>query len=74
MHALVTGGGGFLGRYIVEALVARGDAVRSFSRRPYGELEALGVEQLQGDLRDAAAGSHRYGPRPSIIARGISNR
>jgi len=54
MHALVTGGGGFLGRYIVEALVARGDRVRSFGRGAYPKLEKLGVEVIRGDLRDAA--------------------
>lgn len=53
MHALVTGGGGFLGRYIVEQLRARGDRVRSYSRRHYPDLDALDVEQTQGDLCDA---------------------
>lgn len=52
---LVTGGGGFLGGAIVRALVRRGEAVRTFSRGRYPELEALGVEQLRGDLTDAAA-------------------
>jgi 2-alkyl-3-oxoalkanoate reductase len=51
MHALVTGGGGFLGRYVVEQLVARGDRVRSFGRGEYPELTALGVEVLRGDIR-----------------------
>ncbi len=55
MISLVTGGGGFLGRYIVELLVARGQRVRSFSRRRYDALDALGVEQHVGDLRDVAA-------------------
>jgi 2-alkyl-3-oxoalkanoate reductase len=55
MHALVTGGGGFLGRYIVEALRARGDRVRSFGRGSYPELEAAGVEVVRGDLRDSAS-------------------
>ena len=50
MHALVTGGGGFLGRYIVEQLLARGDRVRSFGRGAYPELAALGVEVVQGDI------------------------
>ncbi len=50
MHALVTGGGGFLGRYIVEQLVARGDRVRTINRGHYPELEALGVETVQGDV------------------------
>lgn len=52
MKALVTGGGGFLGQYIVEQLVARGDQVRNVSRSYYSELDALGVESIQGDLRD----------------------
>ena len=55
MHALVTGAGGFLGRYLVEQLSARGDRVRSFARGRYVELDALGLEQVQGDLQDAAA-------------------
>lgn len=54
MHALVTGGGGFLGRYIVEKLLRRGDRVRSFGRGAYPELEALGVEVIRGDLVDEA--------------------
>ncbi len=52
MNALVTGGGGFLGLYIVEQLVARGDRVRAFCRGNYPALDALGVETLRGDLRD----------------------
>jgi nucleoside-diphosphate-sugar epimerase len=52
MHTLVTGGGGFLGRYICEQLVARGDCVRSFGRGAYPELEALGVEVVRGDITD----------------------
>lgn len=55
MKCVVTGGGGFLGRYIVEQLHARGDEVRVFGRRRYPELDDLGVETLQGDIRDAAA-------------------
>jgi 2-alkyl-3-oxoalkanoate reductase len=55
MRALVTGGGGFLGLAVVRRLRARGDEVRSFSRGRYPVLEALGVEQHQGDLADAAA-------------------
>jgi len=52
MKALVTGGGGFLGGAIVRQLLARGDVVRSVSRGRYAALEALGVEQVQGDLAD----------------------
>jgi len=55
LKALVTGGGGFLGQAIVRGLLARGAGVRSFSRSEHPALRALGVEQLQGDLADAAA-------------------
>jgi nucleoside-diphosphate-sugar epimerase len=55
LHALVTGAGGFLGRYIVEQLAARGDRIRTLARGRYPALEALGVEATQGDIRDAAA-------------------
>jgi len=51
-RCLVTGGGGFLGRYIVEQLVARGDSVRSLSRIRYRSLDELGVEQVLGDIRE----------------------
>lgn len=50
---LVTGGGGFLGSAIIRMLVARGASVRNFSRSRYAHLEALGVEQIQGDLANA---------------------
>ncbi len=55
MKALVTGAGGFLGLYIVEQLVARGDTVRALGRGRYPELDALGVESQQVDLRDRKA-------------------
>jgi 2-alkyl-3-oxoalkanoate reductase len=55
MNALVTGGGGFLGGAIVHLLRERGDTVRSFSRGTYPALDAIGVEQIQGDLADPLA-------------------
>jgi len=51
----VTGGGGFVGRKVVERLLGRGYTVRSFGRKPQPELEALGVEVHCGDLTDAEA-------------------
>ena len=53
MHALVTGGGGFLGKAIVTRLLQRGDSVRSLSRGVYPELRAMGAEVIQGDVADA---------------------
>jgi len=55
MKALVTGGGGFLGLYIVEQLLREGIEVRSFSRRSYASLSQLGVEHVSGDLQDREA-------------------
>jgi len=52
MNALVTGGNGFLGRSIVEQLLAHGDQVRSFARSAQPELKSLGVEVIRGDIRD----------------------
>lgn len=54
-NALVTGGGGFLGKAIVKRLVEKGLNVTSFSRVFYPELEMMGVRQIQGDLSDKKA-------------------
>lgn len=55
MRVLVTGGGGFLGSAVVHRLVARGNEVRSLTRRRYPELDALGVQTVRGDVADPAA-------------------
>ncbi len=55
VNALVTGGGGFLGLYVVEQLVARGDRVRVMCRKDCPPLDALGVETVCADLRDRQA-------------------
>ncbi len=39
---------------IVRLLIEEGYSVRSFARHVYPDLDALGVEQIQGDLDDAA--------------------
>ncbi|UXI68377.1 NAD-dependent epimerase/dehydratase family protein [Tahibacter amnicola] len=52
MKVLVTGGGGFLGKAICKQLVAGGHSVRALNRHSYPELDALGVEQCVGDLRE----------------------
>ncbi len=55
MRTLVTGGGGFLGRYIVEQLMARGDDVTIFARGAYPELLALGATCVRGNIQDVEA-------------------
>ncbi|OWY70992.1 3-beta hydroxysteroid dehydrogenase [cyanobacterium TDX16] len=52
-RCLVTGGGGFLGRRIVEMLLERGESVRILARGDYPELAALGVDCRRGDITDA---------------------
>ena len=52
MDALVTGAGGFLGRYIVERLISRGYRVRALGRKHYPELQVPGVEFARADLCD----------------------
>lgn len=52
MKILVTGGGGFVGGYVIERLLARGYEVRSIGRSPQPALEAKGVEVFCGDLSD----------------------
>ncbi|WP_026204603.1 NAD-dependent epimerase/dehydratase family protein [Actinomycetospora chiangmaiensis] len=54
MRALVTGGGGFLGGAVVDALLARGDDVTSVARGDYPSLRARGVTTMRGDLADPA--------------------
>lgn len=55
MKTLVTGGGGFLGRYIVEALLAKGNEVAVLCRGHYPELARQGVRLIQADLADRHA-------------------
>jgi nucleoside-diphosphate-sugar epimerase len=52
MIAAVTGGGGFLGRRIVELLLARGDEVRVLARQSYPSVESLGARSIPVDIRD----------------------
>ncbi|MEA2220041.1 MAG: UDP-glucose 4-epimerase [Solirubrobacteraceae bacterium] len=74
MRALVTGGAGFIGSHLVDALVARGDAVTILDdlssgreRNLAGALEA-GASLACGDVRDGAAVARIVaGARPQAI-------
>ncbi len=53
--ALVTGGTGFLGRRLVERLLAAGRAVTVLARQPSPELERRGVRFIRASLEDSSA-------------------
>lgn len=57
MNALVTGGTGFVGRHLIDALLRRGDSVTALVRSPkkaHG-LSERGVRLVPGDLDDPGA-------------------
>lgn len=55
MNTLVTGGTGFLGRWLVARLQAEGRSVTVLGRTPAPDLEAEGVRFIRASLDDAAA-------------------
>lgn len=57
MHALVTGGAGFIGSHLVDALVARGDRVRVLDDLATGRRENLNpdAEFVEGSVADEDA-------------------
>ena len=53
---VVTGGAGFIGSHLVEALISRGNRVRVLDNLSYGHREWVpdAAELLVGDIRDLA--------------------
>lgn len=67
MRILVTGGGGFLGRYIVESLINEGHTVTSIGRRCQKELSSIGVRVLRVDLTNYDMVSHACNEQDAVM-------
>ncbi len=67
----MTGGAGFIGSHLVDALVARGDAVTVVDhlRHPENLASVAGrVELIEGDVREVAAMAETFGARhPEVV-------
>ena len=63
MRAIVTGGAGFIGSHVVDALVAHGDEVVVLDDLSHGRPENVnpGAELVVGDIRDQAAVQSVFG-------------
>ena len=75
MRALVTGGSGFIGSNLVDALVARGDEVTVLDDLSTGRRENLepalgrGAELAEADVRDAQAVIDLFtGVKPEVVS------
>lgn len=67
MKVLVTGGGGFLGRHILELLLEEGHDVVTFQRQDHPDLAAKGVVVKRGSLLDEAALMDAMGGCDAVI-------
>jgi len=70
MHAFVTGASGYMGRALVERLLARGHSVRALYRagvRPGSDPGQSKLEGVEGNALDAATFAHRVAPCDTFV-------
>jgi UDP-glucose 4-epimerase len=70
VRAIVTGGAGFIGSHLVDALLARGDEVTVLDNLATGRREQIpeGAAFVEADIRDAAAVGEAFGEaRPEAV-------
>ncbi len=69
MRALVTGGAGFIGSHVVDALLARGDEVHVVDNLSTGSRDnlAAGAEFHEFDIRDAAIETLGADLKPDVV-------
>ncbi len=69
MKVLVTGGAGFIGSNIVDALIAGGDSVAVVDNLSTGRLENLNPKAVfyKADIRDAAVAGIFESERPDVV-------
>ena len=69
MRALVTGGAGFIGSHVADALLARGDEVHVVDSLATGSRANVpaGAELHEVDIRDAALGELTARVRPEVV-------
>ena len=79
MKALVTGGAGFIGSHLVDALVERGDDVVAVDNLSTGRRENLatatanGAELVEGDITDPSIVAAEFErTRPEVVFHPVS--
>ena len=66
-HVFVTGGTGYLGRALIEALVGRGHRVRALVRPGSESKVPLGAERVTGDALDAGGWAAAVKPADTLV-------
>lgn len=66
-HIFITGATGYLGRYLIPALLARGHTVRALARAGSARRVPPGAEVIIGDALDAATFANAIAPADTLV-------